>query len=88
MTREQSKHIRSVERIIDRLNERIEKIQDEQSRSDFFDNYPQGFSDGGDVAIIGEFKTDMSEVGKKVRDLALAELKKLQDKYLQVYAAL
>lgn len=84
MTSEQSKHIRSVEHIIDRLNERIEKIKE----CDFFDKYPQGFSDGCNIDIIGEFKADMSKIGKEVRDFALAELKKLQDKYLQIYAEL
>lgn len=88
MTREQSKHIRSVEHIIDRLNERIEKIKEEQSECGFFDKYPQGFSDGCNIDIIGEFKADMLKIGKEVRDFALAKLKKLQDKYLQIYAEL
>ena len=84
MTKEQLRHIQAVERTVDYLNERVKALSMEQCQQSFspLSHYLDG------AIPCQEFLPDADEYNKKVHDFALAELKKLQDKYLQMYAAL
>lgn len=85
MTREQSKQIRQIEKIVDRLSECVDFMTVPANLQKFA---PLSKFDNGSILLDEEYCEDVEAFNKKVHDYALGLLKELKDKYLKIYAAL
>lgn len=85
MTREQSRQIRQIEAIVDKLAECEEIWQrpfNKESFEPISDNLPRSVEDSE------AFSADVKVLNTKVHDYALGLINELKDKYLKIYAAL
>lgn len=85
MTREQSKQIRQIEAIVDKLSEYEEGWQRPYNNEVFepiSDILPRG------TEASEAFRADVKVFNAKVHDYALGLLNELKDKYLKIYAEL
>lgn len=85
MTREQSKQIRQIEAIIDKLAECEEiwrRPYNEEGFEPISDNLPRT------VENSEAFSADVKVLNAKVHDYALGLISELKDKYLKIYTEL
>lgn len=85
MTREQSKQIRQIEDIVDKLSECVESMTSPLNLQKIA---PLSNSIRGSVSPNEEYCKDVEALNTKVHDYELGLLNELKDKYLKIYAAL
>lgn len=83
MTREQSKKVQEVERIIDYLCDKVDGMAANVSFFSPISDYIHGSASSND-----DYRKDVEVFNAKVRDYELALLNELKDKYLKIYAEL
>lgn len=82
MTREQSKKVQEVERIVDYLCDKVRCMTANDGFSPLTD-YIHGSLSSND-----EYRKDAGAINAKVHDYELALINDLKDKYLKIYAEL
>ena len=83
MTREQSKKVQEVERIIDYLCDKVDGMAANVSFFSPISDYIHGSLSPND-----DYRKDVEAFNAKVRDYELTLLNELKDKYLKIYAEL